>query len=313
MPNLIDKSVCPPEVITQVLSLCRECIRLSREGKKLETAFIVSPDNLVDSFLEESELKLLQGSISDIGNDIIRLFNIVDGHQLFFEISTEGIIRGVRKLADPYTKYADIDDILCGITAKANAVIIRSTGNNMTIEFFYKGNVVAEETYIKKTGRWVLRNLSEIVNDLGEILVQNNVDEEMFRKVILTCASMSHQGKGCIFAIGKDNVLELTSPMLKIMESELKVSGNINNLSKREIINYAKEDGAIILDCNGNIKRICARLEPSGKQRGEVKTSSGTRHKSASDISAETEAIVVAVSDDGLITIYNGGKVIIEF
>lgn len=73
----------------------------------------------------------------------------------------------------------------------------------------------------------------------------------------------------------------------------------------------AQVDGAAFVDSTGVLRRLGVRLIPSSAAEGAVDPLGGTRHTSARRYSAdEPDAIVVAVSEAGPVTVFRGGRVI---
>jgi hypothetical protein len=73
----------------------------------------------------------------------------------------------------------------------------------------------------------------------------------------------------------------------------------------------AQVDGAAFVDSAGVLRRLGVRLIPSAASEGAVDPLGGTRHTSARRYSADDpDAIVVAVSEDGPVTVFRGGRVI---
>ena len=73
----------------------------------------------------------------------------------------------------------------------------------------------------------------------------------------------------------------------------------------------AQVDGAAFVDSSGILRRLGVRLIPSASAEGTVDAVGGTRHTSARRYSADDpDAVVVAVSEDGPVTVFRGGRVI---
>lgn len=73
----------------------------------------------------------------------------------------------------------------------------------------------------------------------------------------------------------------------------------------------AQVDGAAFVDSSGVLRRLGVRLIPSAASEGTVDPLGGTRHTSARRYSADDpDAIVVAVSEDGPVTVFRSGRVI---
>ncbi|MGB0114704.1 MAG: diadenylate cyclase [Ilumatobacteraceae bacterium] len=70
-------------------------------------------------------------------------------------------------------------------------------------------------------------------------------------------------------------------------------------------------DGATFIDADGVLQQLGVRLIPSPTAEGNVAAMGGTRHTSARRYSADDpDAIVVAVSESGPVTIFRAGRIV---
>ncbi len=70
-------------------------------------------------------------------------------------------------------------------------------------------------------------------------------------------------------------------------------------------------DGAVVFDDEGVLRNLGVRLVPSALAERTVEASGGTRHISARRYSADDpRAVVVAVSDDGPVTVFRKGEIV---
>lgn|GEM_PF-2144936 len=84
---------------------------------------------------------------------------------------------------------------------------------------------------------------------------------------------------------------------------------DISKLTDSEIINYAKQDGATIIDSGeGRFRGCMVLLRPSADTQAEIGIGKGARHSSASKMSAEARCLAITVSQDGPITVYDSGE-----
>ncbi len=73
----------------------------------------------------------------------------------------------------------------------------------------------------------------------------------------------------------------------------------------------AQTDGATVFDHAGTLRRMGVRLVPSQAAESEVRAIGGTRHTSARRFSYDVpEAVVIAVSEDGPVTVLRAGALI---
>lgn len=73
----------------------------------------------------------------------------------------------------------------------------------------------------------------------------------------------------------------------------------------------SQTDGATVFDHQGTLRRMGVRLVPSRAAETEVRAIGGTRHTSARRFSYDVpEAVVIAVSDDGPVTVLQAGSLL---
>ena len=78
--------------------------------------------------------------------------------------------------------------------------------------------------------------------------------------------------------------------------------------SIEEIINFAKQDGAMVIDAAGNLRSAMVLLRPAASTRAQVSPNTGARHSSAAKMSAETNSVAITVSQDGPIAVFDNGE-----
>jgi DNA integrity scanning protein DisA with diadenylate cyclase activity len=86
------------------------------------------------------------------------------------------------------------------------------------------------------------------------------------------------------------------------------VGVNIEHLSDHELINFAKQDGATVIDVQGHFRGCMVLLRPDANTQAEIGPGKGARHSSAAKMSTEANCVAITVSQDGPITIYENGR-----
>jgi DNA integrity scanning protein DisA with diadenylate cyclase activity len=86
------------------------------------------------------------------------------------------------------------------------------------------------------------------------------------------------------------------------------ISADIKHLSDRELINFAKQDGATVIDMQGQFRGCMVLLRPDANTQAEIGPGKGARHSSAAKMSAEAKCLAITVSQDGPITVYDSGR-----
>jgi DNA integrity scanning protein DisA with diadenylate cyclase activity len=90
------------------------------------------------------------------------------------------------------------------------------------------------------------------------------------------------------------------------------MSVNMAQMSDQELINFAKQDGATVIDVQGHFRGCMVLLRPDADTRAEIGPGKGARHSSAAKMSVEAQCLAITVSHDGPITIYDSGRRILS-
>ena len=117
---------------------------------------------------------------------------------------------------------------------------------------------------------------------------------------------------GAIFIVGNAETVLALSDAPQISHFAMIVSDDIDNLTDRELINFAKQDGATVVDVQGQFKGCMVLLRPDAATQAEIGAGKGARHSSAAKMSAETECLAITVSQDGPVTVYDSGRRILS-
>jgi DNA integrity scanning protein DisA with diadenylate cyclase activity len=80
----------------------------------------------------------------------------------------------------------------------------------------------------------------------------------------------------------------------------------------RELVNFAKQDGATVIDVQGQFRGCMVLLRPRANTQAEIGPGKGARHSSAAKMSAEAQCLAITVSQDGPVTVYDHGRRILS-
>jgi DNA integrity scanning protein DisA with diadenylate cyclase activity len=131
---------------------------------------------------------------------------------------------------------------------------------------------------------------------------------ESLEKVLRCAFLMSEKNQGAIFVMGDADTVLGRSDSSELGSYATIASTNVRDLTDRELINFAKQDGATVIDPDGRFRGCMVLLRPSADTKADIGLGKGARHSSAAKISAEAHALAIAVSQDGPITVYDNGR-----
>jgi long-chain acyl-CoA synthetase len=285
--------------------------QMQSEEKPVSTAFIVGDTTLVSRVLPDSEIQIHRfDHVRRMQQVLIALAKMVDGVVLGYGIDKHGYLRRVHKLEIPVDESANY---LMGpqfrkhaaISSECDAVVFYVPVGGRQVRVFSHGQMVARYA----GGNWIAESLTHIDETVERLAQKTECDLRLLRRVFRCAFLMSERNLGAIFILGDaDTILKKSDPP-EISPFATIVYTEISELSDNELINFAKQDGATIVDsAEGRFRGCMVLLRPSADTQAEIGIGKGARHSSASKMSAEAHCLAITVSQDGPITVYDDGE-----
>ncbi len=285
--------------------------QMQSEEKPISTALIVGDPTHISSVLPDSEIQFHRfDHIRRMQQVVIALAKIVDGVVLGYGIDRYGYLRRVHKLeidtdgpanfllGPQFRKHA-------AISSKCDAIVFFVPVGGRQVRVFSGGEMVARYS----NGNWMAENLPQIDETVDRLALKKKYDVQLLRRIFRCAFLMSERNLGAIFVLGEsDKILKKSDPP-EISPYATISNTDIAKLTDNEIINYAKQDGATIIDSReGKFRGCMVLLRPSADTQAEIGIGKGARHSSASKMSAEAHCLAITVSQDGPITVYDSGE-----
>ncbi len=285
--------------------------QMQSEEKPISTALIVGDPTHISSVLPDGEIQFHRfDHIRRMQQVVIALAKIVDGVVLGYGIDKYGYLRRVHKLeidADgpsnfllgpQFRKHA-------AISSKCDAIVFYVPVGGRQVRVFSDGQMVARYS----NGNWMAENFPHIDETVERLALKKSYDVELLRRIFRCAFLMSERNLGAIFVVGEsDKILKKSDPP-EISPYATITNAYIGKLTDSEIINFAKQDGATIIDsAEGAFRGCMVLLRPSADTQAEIGIGKGSRHSSASKMSAEAGCLAITVSQDGPITVYDSGE-----
>ena len=299
-----------------VIALCEfaeDLCQIRREQKPFSTAFLVGEPGKIINILPQSPVKFMRdGNIQSMRKEITELASIVDGLAMGFFINTIGEIHSIRKLDIDLTGGFYVNCLLTGTTRKyailskitEAMIFFISTGGNRVI-IFNNGSVTGRYT----NGNWEPADYAKFERIISATAETKNIKPYIIEQVGRVAITMSDFNQGGIFVLfdSKINMRDRYSDTLKRLSVNIEV-GSLRDISDSELINFAKEDGAVLIDNTGNFCSFKAFLRPKRQKSLGFDTSIGTRHYTAQVLSKDIGCLCITVSQDGYITVFSDGN-----
>lgn len=188
---------------------------------------------------------------------------------------------------------------------RSGGLLVLFLGGGRT-EVFYAGRRVISH----RAGMWRLEP-EDVAGQLEGLALRHEVRPNVLSAVIRIATIMADEGAGGLFAIGAvDAVLSMADA-----PSEQLIGWTASNVVAEDLrpaIALARQDGAVLVSQTGEIVRGMLFLHPPREIVAEQEAQRGTRHDTAAKVSAASNAITVAVSVDGTISVYSRGRRLIR-
>jgi DNA integrity scanning protein DisA with diadenylate cyclase activity len=241
-------------------------------------------------------------------NILLTMAKIVDGVVLGFAIDKYGYVRGVHRLGEPPNEGSTFLGPQfrhhAAISRQCDAVVFFVPTGGRQVRVFANGQLVGRYA----NGDWSPDSMLRVDKIVARLAEEKSYDLDLVRRVLRCAFKMSERNLGAIFIVGNaDDILEHSDDS-EISHFASIVSADMEELSDKELINFAKQDGATVIDVEGQFRGCMVLLRPDAETRAEIGPGKGARHSSAAKMSAEAECLAITVSHDGPITIYDSGR-----
>ncbi len=282
------------------------------EEKPLSTAIIVGDPMRIARVLPPSQINLLRHDhIRRLRHFLVTLCKIVDGIVLGYLVDKHGYVRGVHKITGVPIDDQPAGSFLLGpqfrrhaaVSQLCDALVFFVPRGGQQARVFADGQLVGRYS----NGDWSPENISKVDEKLARLAEEKQYDLPLLRRVLRCAFQMSEENLGAIFIIGNADLIMERADAPEISHIALIVSTSMEHMSDAELINFAKQDGATIIDVHGRFRGCMVLLRPGAHTQAEIGPGKGARHSSAAKISAETGCLAITVSQDGPITVYDSG------
>jgi long-chain acyl-CoA synthetase len=309
------KQIDAPSMV-HICDVAASIAQMENEAKPLSTALIVGDPARINRILTRSEIRLLRWDhIRRMRNILITLAKMVDGLVLGYVVDKHGYVRGIRKLKldEPLD---DPSNMLLGpqfrrhatISRLCDAVVFFVPAPGRQVRVFAEGQLVGRYS----NGDWSPESMTHVSQVVAQLAKRRDYDLTLIRRVLRCAFQMSEENLGAIFLLGEANVIMERSDAPEISSFAAIVSADVQQLTDRELINFAKQDGATVIDVQGQFRGCMVLLRPDANTQADIGLGKGARHSSAAKMSAEAQCLAITVSQDGPITLYDCGRRILS-
>jgi long-chain acyl-CoA synthetase len=288
--------------------------QMASEEKSLSTTLIVGDLIQIAGVLPPSNFQLLRHEhIGRMRRILVTMAKIVDGQVLGYVVDKYGYVRGVHRLQGTLHEQPGL---LLGpqlghyatISRRCDAVVFFVPPKGRQVRVFANGDLVGRYA----NGDWSPEDLSHVDEMITQLVEQKEYRRALVERVLRCAYQMSGENLGAIFLIGDAGFVLQHADASEIRSFAAFDVVDIDQLTDREVINFAKQDGAVVIDVHGRIRACMVQLRPRADTEAEIGPGKGARHSSAAKMSAEAGCLAITVSQDGPITLYDGGRRILS-
>ena len=304
-----EKQIDKPSMV-HICDIAAMIAQVENEETPLSTALIVGDPVRIARTLPPSQIQLLHHDhIRRMRSNLVTLAKMVDGVVLGYIVDKHGYVRGINKLN---VELAEPVNFLLGPQFRHHAAISRQCDalvffvplGGRQVRVFADGELVGRYS----NGDWSPESMLRVNEIVVRLAEEKNYDLALIQRVLRCAFQMSEENLGAIFIIGNANTVLEDSDGSEISHFALIVSAPMEQLSDQELINFAKQDGATVIDVEGRFRGCMIFLRPSADTQAEIGPGKGARHSSAAKMSAEAQCLAITVSHDGPITVYDSGQ-----
>ena len=296
--------------IVHICDTAASIAQMVNEERPLSTALIVGDPPRIARHLPVSQIQMLQMEhIRRMRKNLTTLAMMVDGKVLGYVIDKHGYVRGIHKLDDKLDNQAN--PLLgpqfrrhAAISGLCDALVFYVPSGGKQVRVFADGQLVGRYS----NGDWsqdIMPQVDEVINQLAQ---QKNLKFALLQRLLRCAFQMSEENLGAIFIVGNADAVIEKSDAPEISHFAWIFGTDVRSLSDEELINFAKQDGATVIDVQGKFRGCMVLLRPDSGTKAEIGPGRGARHSSAAKMSAETDCLAITVSQDGPITVYDSGR-----
>lgn len=310
-----EQRIHPPSMV-HICEIAAAIAQMQSEEKALSTALIVGDPARIGRVLPESEIQLQRyDHVRRMRQVVITLAEMVDGLVLGFVLDQNGYLRGIHKLEvaldDPTASQVGVSDLLgpqfrrhAAISQRCDAMVFFVPNGGRQVRVFSQGRLIGRYA----SGNWSAESLDRVDGALRSLAEGDAYGLRLLQRLMRCAFRMSEENLGAIFIVGDaEAILKLSDPPAVGAFANI-LSAPVKRLSDSELINFAKQDGATVIDAKGHFRACKVLLRPAAETEADIGADKGARHSSAAKMSAEIGCLAICVSQDGPITAYEGGR-----
>jgi len=255
----------------------------------------------------------VKGNIAHLLGHLRALATVVNGEMTGFVFNRAGYFDSIRKTNItlkgnfPGTRLLSGRNRRYGIISSLteSLIFLLNPGGN-SVQVFSDGRMVSG--YLNN-GTWKTTDLNRFEEHLTHVAHEKGYDLSTLKRMGKIALGMADQNLGTLMVFFDDiqKIRGRYEDRLKQLGVKMD-STSLNEMTDKELINFAGQDGAVFIEGKGTLHTFKAILKPASTGNLGYDLGIGARHLSAQGFSADARCMTMVVSEDGAVTLYCDGK-----
>lgn len=294
------------ENFSLLLNLIKELKYLKHEKEDVCSSILIINDEFNPESIGDIFISATSGLTIENSAEVISLAHLINGFSGAVVIKSNGEIVG-----DCVFKSVDetVDDFLPDRYHKGANTSIKTRsllflfGGSGRVSIFHNGYRILSH----RGASWHLHSI-ELNRGIKLLCDEHSIDISVLQKILRIAYRMSDEGLGALITVGDhENVIKICDPPKTSHINWMPM--NLNRISDEAIMGLMSQDGSTIISKDGSVVQTMIFLRPPAGTKGEEEVGRGSKHSTAAKVSCITDAICIAISVDGRITVYSRGKI----
>jgi hypothetical protein len=298
-PRLASVKGISNSVMFYSMIVCFKCSISEEEGRPISTGLVLSEYDSVHQLLpDDIEIPLPKHLHIRDWKRIRKLCGYVDGENAAFIVDkSNGSIRGAKNLPTlPSRSQHFFSDMTQKLNNSIAFLVIRGC---KSFRLYSDGRVAHQIILLRKYGEWTSRDCGSFCDLLKTMASSKNIDETVIQPIAQASLTISERGKGTQLLILPDPN-ELRHKINK--KVSLPNPCKVKDMSEETLIRNVTEDGTSILNKSGELEIVEAKFDATGGRVASM--------IDMTNLAKDGFAVVVSV--DGVISVIEDGKLVIE-
>ena len=298
--NILRNKKVSADILTALETMGSAVFKTASEQRQLSTTFVLGNPKAIKNILTPSNVLLKKKlSLLSANEELISLASIVDGINLGFLVDLHALVHSVVNLNIEKEGKYKINRLLQGndrryaiISQMTGSVIFSISSASHLVKIFNEGRLIGRY----REGQWEIIDYDQLAMHLNQIAGNLNIPAEAVEKVgrcDVRIADLNVKANFVFYAKEAD-IRKFQTDASESLPIKFRKQ-YIGDISDADLINYAKEDGDVLIDKHGVMKTFMAwqncRAQDIGQHYGHI--------------------LVINVSQNGVMTVYSNGKKIL--